>query len=188
MKILLLVFGFLLTVKHPQVIDVKEFSLEDSGTSKNIFTSSNFSLSKTNFKKNTYYILSSRRNDDENVFQTLFLDTYAFEKIPDMNNGEEISVCVYYYKKNENYYRENINLTSEEITDEVIYIEGVRSQKYYYDYCGTNIFIKKTDDDSLLLLINNSLQTPKNWYESSDGVIEIKDKTLEELNELILND
>lgn len=82
-------------------------------------------------------------------------------------------------------YRDNINLTSEEIKNEVTYIDEVRNQKYYYDYCGTNMFIKKINEGSLLLLINNTLQTPKNWYELNTGLIEIKNENLDNLNSLI---
>lgn len=101
-----------------------------------------------------------------------------------MRDEEEIVVCVYYYK-NESGFRENINLTPDEIKNEVIYIDKVRNQKYYYNYCGTNMFLKKTNDGSLLLLINNSLQTPKNWYELNSGFIEIKNENLESFISLI---
>lgn len=169
---------------HPVVIEIKEFIVDYTTKSDNIFTSNDFSISKTNFNKNTYYIFTSRRNDDENIFQTLFIDSKSFEKTLNLKNEEEISVCVYYYKK-EFGYRDNINLTSEEIKNEVTYIDEVRNQKYYYDYCGTNMFIKKTNEGSLLLLINNTLQTPKNWYELNTGLIEIKNENLDNLNSLI---
>lgn len=169
---------------HPVVLEIKEFIVDYPTKSDNIFTSNDFSISKTNFNKNTYYIFTSRRNDDENIFQTLFIDSKSFEKTLNLKNEEEISVCVYYYKK-EFGYRDNINLTSEEIKNEVTYIDEVRNQKYYYDYCGTNMFIKKTNEGSLLLLINNTLQTPKNWYELNTGLIEIKNENLDNLNSLI---
>lgn len=170
--------------KYPKVIDVKEFSVDPFNSSSNLFTSTYFSVSKTKFNKNTYYILTSRRNDDVDIFQTIFLDSNSFENISNMRDEEEIVVCVYYYKE-ESGFRENINLTPDEIKNEVIYIDKVRNQKYYYDYCGTNMFIKKTNEGSLLLLINNSYQTPKNWYELNSGFIEIKNENRDNLNSLI---
>ena len=80
---------------------------------------------------------------------------------------------------------EIINLSDEELSKEVTYIEGVRNQKYYYEYCGTNLFVKKTNDNKLLILINNSLQTPSNWYDNKENLIELKGKPLNDLLELL---
>lgn len=100
-----------------------------------------------------------------------------------MGKGEELVICVYYYKS-ELGYRENINLSSEELNAEVLFIESVRSQRYYYDYCGTNMYLKRTKDDTLLLLINNSLQTPSNWYEVKDSAIELSNEAFDELSKI----
>ena len=59
---------------HPKILTVKEFKIESSLPTENIFTSNNFSISKSNFKDENFYILTSRRNDNQEVFQTLFLN------------------------------------------------------------------------------------------------------------------
>ena len=169
---------------HPKILTVKEFKIESSLPTENVFTSNNFSISKSNFKDENYYILTSRRNDNQEVFQTLFLNSKSFESISKMNKGQELKVCVYYYEK-ELGYREDINLSDEELSKEVTYIEGVRNQKYYYEYCGTNLFVKKINDNKLLILINNSLQTPLNWYDNNENLIELKGKPLKDLLELL---
>ena len=169
---------------HPKILTVKEFKIESSLPTENVFTSNNFSISKSNFKDENFYILTSRRNDNQEVFQTLFLNSKSFESISKMNKGQELKVCVYYYEK-ELGYREDINLSDEELSKEVTYIEGVRNQKYYYEYCGTNFFVKKTNDNKLLILINNSLQTPSNWYDNKENLVELKGKPLNDLLELL---
>lgn len=169
---------------HPKILTVKEFKIESSLPTENIFTSNNFSISKSNFKDENFYILTSRRNDNQEVFQTLFLNSKSFESISKMSIGQELKVCVYYYEK-ELEYREDINLSDEELSKEVTYIEGVRNQKYYYEYCGTNLFVNKTNDNKLLILINNSLQTPSNWYDNKENLIELKGKPLNDLLELL---
>ena len=68
---------------------------------------------------------------------------------------------------------------------EIKYIDGVRSQKYFYEYCGTNMFVKKTGDDTLLILINNTYQTPRNWYEKEVDRIELVGDSYNKLVELI---
>ena len=184
MKYTFLIISFLINLGsegYPQILSVKEFMVERSSPIKNIFTSKNFSISKSSFKRNNYYVLTSRRNDNPEIFQKIFLDSGSFERIPKMEKGEELVVCVYYYEK-ELGYRKDINLSTEELSDEVVHIESVRSQKYYYDYCGTNMFLKKINDNTLLILINNSLQTPSNWYENKENLIEL---TKESFNELI---
>ena len=186
MKYFLILVSFMLylgTVSHPEILNQKEFRVESSISSKNIFTSSNFSVSKTSYKNANYYILTSRRNDNPEIFQKLFLQTTSLEKMAKMGKGEELVICVYYYKS-ELGYRENINLSSEELNAEVLFIESVRSQRYYYDYCGTNMYLKRTKDDTLLLLINNSLQTPSNWYEVKDSAIELSNEAFDELSKI----
>ena len=187
MLYLFFIISFLLNSdldNHPKILTVKEFKIESSLPTENIFTSNNFSISKSNFKDENFYILTSRRNDNQEVFQTLFLNSKSFESISKMSIGQELKVCVYYYEK-ELEYREDINLSDEELSKEVTYIEGVRNQKYYYEYCGTNLFVKKTNDNKLLILINNSLQTPSNWYDNKENLIELKGKPLNDLLELL---
>jgi len=187
MKYALLMVSFFSMINlgtHPKVLCIKEFKIETSSPTKNVFTSNNFSISKSRFKDEHFYILTSRRNDNPEIFQTLFLNSKSFESISKMDKGEELKVCVYYYKK-EVGQREEINLSSKELFDEVTFIERVRSQRYYYEYCGTNVFLKKTNDNTLLLLINNSLQTPSNWYEHKENLIELTEEPLNELLELI---
>ena len=169
---------------HSKILTVKEFKIESSLPTENIFTSNNFSISKSNFKDENFYILTSRRNDNQEVFQTLFLNSKSFESISKMSIGQELKVCVYYYEK-ELEYREDINLSDEELYKKVTYIEGVRNQKYYYEYCGTNLFVKKTNYNKLLILINNSLQTPSNWYDNKENLIELKGKPLNDLLKLL---
>ncbi len=178
-----LLFNFVLD-NHPKILTVKEFKIESPLPKENVFTSNNFSISKSNFKDENFYILTSRRNDNQEVFQTLFLNSKSFESISKMNKGQELKVCVYYYEK-ELGYREDISLSNEELSKEVTYIEGVRNQKYYYEYCGTNLFVKKTSDNKLLILINNSLQTPSNWYDNKENLIELKEEPLNDFLELL---
>ena len=187
MKYAFLIISFLSIINlgtHPKILSVKEFKIEISLPTENVFTSNNFSISKSRFKGERFYILTSRRNDNPEIFQTLFLNSKSFESISKMDKGEALKVCVYYYKK-EVGQREEINLSSQELLDEVTFIERVRSQRYYYEYCGTNMFLKKTNDNTLLLLINNSLQTPSNWYENKENLIELTGEPLNELLELI---
>ena len=187
MKYLLLssLYFFLMFTNHePEIISVSEFNVVSPNTKNNIFTSKDFSISKSKYKNNYYYILTSKRNDNQEVFQKLFLNTSSFEKISNLNNGEEETVCVYYYKK-EVGFREDIKLGSEELVGEIKYIDGVRSQKYFYEYCGTNMFVKKTGDDTLLILINNTYQTPRNWYEKEVDRIELVGDSYNKLVELI---
>lgn len=169
---------------HPIILNVKEIEVEASSPSTNIFTSNKFSISKSTYKDEIYYILNSRRNDNSEIYQTLFLNSKAFEKLEKMKKGEELSVCVYYYK-DEIEFRDDINLSEQELLDEVTFIENVRSQKYYYEYCGTKMFLKRTNDNSLLLLINNALQTPENWYDNKENLIELKNQSYSDLLELI---
>ena len=115
--ILLFFFNFGLD-NHPKILNIKEFKIENSSPTKNIFTSNIFSISKTRFKNENFYILTSRRNDNPEIFQTLFLNSKSFESISKMNKGEELKVCVYYYGK-EIGYRDDINLSDEELFDEV---------------------------------------------------------------------
>lgn len=181
--IIALVFNLGLN-SHPNIQNVKEFKIETPSPSTNIFTSNNFSLSKSTYKGAAYYILTSRRNDNSEIFQTLFLNSKSIEEIGKMEKGDELKVCVYYYK-DELGYREDINLSKQELIDEVTYIASVRSQKYYYEYCGTNMFLKKTQDNSLLLLINNSYVTPTNWYDNKENLIELNNQSYHDLLELI---
>ena len=112
MKYLLLssLYFFLMFTNHePEIISVSEFNVVSPNTKNNIFTSKDFSISKSKYKNNYYYILTSKRNDNQEVFQKLFLNTSSFEKISNLNNGEEETVCVYYYKK-EVGFREDIKL------------------------------------------------------------------------------
>ena len=101
-----------------------------------------------------------------------------------MDKGQELKVCIYFYKKQLGY-RADINVSDKELSDEIIFIEGVRNQKYFYEYCGTNMFVKKTEDEKFLILINNTLQTPKNWFDNKENLIELTKESLNDLFELL---
>jgi hypothetical protein len=187
MKFVFLIMSFLFQSSldnHPKILDVKEFRIESSLPVQNVFTSNNFSISKSKYEGENFYILTSRRNDNQEIFQTLFLNSKSLEDLPKMDKGQELKVCIYFYKK-ELGYRGDINLSDKELSDEIIFIEGVRNQKYFYEYCGTNMFVKKTEDEKFFILINNTLQTPKNWFDNKENLIELTKESLNDLFELL---
>jgi hypothetical protein len=182
MKYLVSFLFMLVAVNSSDVktLGVIEFTVDDPAVSNNIFTANEFSIAKSALGGKKYYILSSKRNDNPEIFQKIFLNTKHFEAISEMKSNEELAVCVYYYKK-ELGYRDDVKLSNGELASEIKFIDRVVNQPYYYDYCGTNMFIKKTKKNSLLLLINNSYQTPSNWYDLNQDFIEIKEELLTEL-------